>query len=229
MGNYSVDSCELCVSEAAAGPRCSECGRRVASRHLVVRVRERDQEERYSSGRPIYPSGNPATGPTYWEPYTAVTHYTFYELTYADGHQDRSNSEKRVPNQCDHCHLLGKVIASTDTQLASMSYPEAWIPGVRWGEVLRHGCIWAILSVIPLGFALAGIRSFTLLFIGMTLAGIGGGARSYAQQIAPIERAREGLQKRVERHEAERDRLKRKAQDLADLSNSNRNGLRSGR
>lgn len=217
MKNYSADSCKLCASAGATAPRCGGCGRRVAPQHLVVDVRRQVREDRQLVDRPFYPSGSPATGPTYWEPHVEVSRYSLYELTYADGHRDTTSVETRAPNRCDHCHLLDSDLSSTRSQLASLRYPEATIRRLRWGEVFRHAWAWALLSVIPLGIALAGIRSFPLLFTGMFLVGSMGGARSYLRQMEPIDEAREALDRRVGRYEQERQRLETKVETLAGL------------
>src|ERR1700688_3602514 len=90
LDKYSALECAACKGAGQTAPRCSACGYRVAPEHLVAEITSHTHTREGLVDVPSYPSGNPATGPTYWDTYVQTYTDTTYEVFDAAGNR-RSN------------------------------------------------------------------------------------------------------------------------------------------
>lgn len=177
---------------------------------------------------PYYPSGNPATGPTYWR--TSIQTYTDTTYEFVDAAGGRRNSSisghGQRKGQCDHCAALetawANAIKNLQTRKDAYQRRAKTIPRIQWDEIWLKVIVWGFVSVIPLGFALSSIRSFPLLFMGMAVAGAVGGGRSYSRQLRPIEEAEREWQKEEHKWQSDLEDLEKELCVLNELQNANR-------
>jgi hypothetical protein len=206
----SALECAKCREAGTSATDCATCGCKIAPEHLVVKFVRHVYREEYPIVRPFYPSGNPATGPTYMEPAVGVTTHTQYEVIDGRGSK-RSVTDERQEGQCDHCHELDEirhaVRRSIESREATRLRLANSVPKIRWQDVWWSAFVWGLVSVLPLGLALSGIRSFALLLVGMAIAAGVGGVRSHDRQMRPIKEAELRKQDWERKEQAELDSL----------------------
>jgi hypothetical protein len=76
----------------------------VAPEHYVVEVEHSTRTEEYMVNAPVYPSGNPATGPTYYQPAVRRSTVPKVEVHWGDGRV--TSGPEGVEGECSHCSRL---------------------------------------------------------------------------------------------------------------------------
>jgi hypothetical protein len=83
-----------------------------------------------------------------------------------------------------------------------------------------------MVSILPLGLALAGIRSFALLGVGMVIIAGVGGVRSYSRQIRRIENAKRRNDNQEQKESPELEALLHQMAALDEVRRGNANRIK---
>jgi hypothetical protein len=163
------------------------------------------------------------------EPSIGVTTYKRYEVTDGEG-STHIGTEERQAGQCDHCHELDKaweaIRSSIESREIIRSRRAESVPEVRWQDVWWAAFIWGMVSILPLGLALAGIRSFALLGVGMVIIAGVGGVRSYSRQIRRIENAKRRNDNQEQKESPELEALLHQMAALDEVRRGNANRIK---
>src|SRR5947209_390404 len=88
LAMVSALECDACKAAANSSPHpCSHCGLPIAPAHYVQDVHRSTESRNYAVDAPYYPSGNPATGPTYFGTASRTDQIEHVRVRWSDGRQ----------------------------------------------------------------------------------------------------------------------------------------------
>jgi hypothetical protein len=203
-----ASDCQRCLGTPNDSPVCARCSFPVAPEHYVIEVKQRHRSRQELFEYPFYPSGHPATGPTYWEQAVRTIDESDYEISYADGGRTFDRSI-HVAKQCDHCYLRGEeeMRRKQALEVHRGSTPHPYVQKPSYDEAWRIAWLCVGSAFIPLGIFALAAKSIWVLIMGEVVVFIAAFGVNYAKQTELSELQARTRDKLLEAHREKEEGL----------------------